>query len=172
VDLPCPLTVIGTVRSARSAPEDTPVQAALNRSEAGTIEVFEPYAAGLEGLDGFDYAWLITWLHAPDRPGPAPMTQVPFLLRPQRREVGIFATRGPRRVNPIGLSLVSLSGIDGREIGFRGVDVVDGTPVIDLKPYVSGFDRPPGPVRCGWFDSVPMPPGVTPAALGEREIGP
>jgi tRNA-Thr(GGU) m(6)t(6)A37 methyltransferase TsaA len=164
----CPLPVIGVVHTSRSTPETTPVQAALNRAEEGTVEIFAPYADGLAGLAGFDYAWLISWLHSPDvddADADVPMTQVPFLLRSEARSMGIFATRGPRRVNPIGLSLVSLRGVSGRDVRFAGVDLLDGTPIIDLKPYVSRFDRPDGEPRCGWFDGVSMPEGVTPAEL-------
>jgi tRNA (adenine37-N6)-methyltransferase len=157
------------------------VQSALNRSERGTLEIFEAFAEGLAGLDGFDYVWLLSWLGdgsatsvgadsadsadndpATERP---PLTQVPFLLRPQQRSMGVFATRGPRRVNPIGLSLVRLLAVSGREVSFAGVDLVDGTPVIDLKPYVTRFDSPPGQPRCGWFDELELTEGVTPADL-------
>lgn len=166
--IPCPLPAIGVVHSSRLTTETTPVQAALNRGEVGTVEIFEAYADGLAGLDGFDYAWLFTWLGSPDVAvaGAPAMTQVPFLLRAEGRRMGIFATRGPRRVNPIGLSLVSLCDISGRFVQFSGVDLLDGTPIIDLKPYVARFDRPAGEVRCGWFDEVALREGVTPADLG------
>lgn len=97
------------------------------------------------------------------------MRQVPFLLRPQPRQIGIFATRGPRRVNPIGLSLIELVDITATGVHFAGVDLIDGTPVIDLKPYVSRFDRPGREPRCGWFDEVTIEDEVTPADLGRRE---
>jgi tRNA-Thr(GGU) m(6)t(6)A37 methyltransferase TsaA len=163
----CPLTVIGVVRSDRATPDTTPVQSSLNRHEEGSVEVAEPYVDGLTGLDGFDYLWLVTWLGRPDSAVSAtpPMVQVPFLLRPQGRPMGVFATRGPRRVNPIGLSLVRLVAIDGAVIRFAGVDLVDGTPVVDIKPYVAQFDHPPGAPRSGWFDDVPMPEAVTPQDL-------
>jgi tRNA (adenine37-N6)-methyltransferase len=162
----CPLPVIGVVRTTRTARQHTPVQAALNRSEQGTLEVAEEYAAGLADLDGFDYAWLLSWLHDhTDRAEPVPMAQVPFLLRRTPRPVGVFATRGPRRVNPIGLSLVRLVGVEGRVVRFAGVDLVDGTPIVDLKPYVPAFDRPAGVPRAGWLDEVPLTDGVTPADL-------
>jgi tRNA (adenine37-N6)-methyltransferase len=175
-----PLTVIGVVRSACTEPENTPIQAALNRAGRGTIEIAEPYREGLAGLDGFGYAWLLTWLHRPagrqdaaerrgDRGGVPPLRQVPFLLRHQRREMGIFATRGPRRVNPIGLSLIELLEVTPQTILFGGVDVIDGTPVIDVKPYVTRFDRPPGDPRCGWFDEVALDEGSTPAGLARPE---
>jgi hypothetical protein len=65
--------------------------------------------------------------------------------------MGIFATRGPRRVNPVGLSLIQLLEVTGQAVTFAGVDLLDGTSVIDIKPYVTRFDRPPGDPRCGWF---------------------
>jgi tRNA (adenine37-N6)-methyltransferase len=63
------------------------------------------------------------------------------------------------------LSLVRLVEVTGSRVRFAGVDLVDGTPVIDIKPYVTRFDRPPGEPRCGWFDATAMPDGVTPADL-------
>ena len=91
----------------------------------------------------------------------------PFLLRRAPRPVGIFATRGPRRVNPIGLSLIQIVRLTSAAIEFAGVDVIDRTPVIDIKPYVSRFDRAPGQPRSGWFDHVSITEGVTPAQLGQ-----
>ncbi len=165
----CPLPIIGVVRTSRMTTETTPVQAALIRDEAATLEIFEPYAEGLAGLDGFDYACLLCWLHEPHvvTDGGPPLTQVPFLMRGAGVAMGIFATRGPRRVNPIGLSLVRLGAITGRFVSFAGVDLLDGTPIVDLKPYVTRFDHPDGVVRCGWFDEVAMPEGATPAELGQ-----
>jgi tRNA-Thr(GGU) m(6)t(6)A37 methyltransferase TsaA len=163
--------VIGVVHTARTTTETTPVQAALNRAELGTIEIFDDFAEGLAGLAGFDYAWLLSWLDRPHagalrEDGTPPLTQVPFLLRAEQRRMGIFATRGPRRVNPIGLSLVEIRGVSGHDVRFAGVDLLDRTPVIDLKPYVTRFDRPDGAPRCGWFDGVDLPAGITPADLG------
>ncbi len=167
MELDVPLQVLGVVRTGRTELEDTPIQAGVNRGEHGTIEIDEAYADGLDGLAGFDYAWLLTWLHRPDNPAAAPaLRQVPFLLRRQQRQVGIFATRGPRRVNPIGLSLIQILKVAGSSISFAGVDLLDGTPVIDLKPFVSRFDRPPGDPRCGWFEQVTIEDGTTPAGLG------
>jgi tRNA (adenine37-N6)-methyltransferase len=162
-----PLPVIGIVRSDYSETEHTPVQSSLNRAAYGTVEIDAAYRDGLDGLDGFDYAWLLTWLHRPHREeDPPALRQVPFLLRPQRRLIGIFATRGPRRVNPIGLSLIRLTEVSGDAVRFAGVDVLDGTPVLDIKPYVTRFDRPPCEPRCGWFDEITMADGSTPAGLG------
>jgi tRNA (adenine37-N6)-methyltransferase len=158
--------VIGIVRTTRTELATTPIQAGLNRAENGTVEISDRYREGLDGLAGFDYAWLLTWLHKLAEPGSdPPLRQVPFLLRSQQREMGMFAMRGPRRINPIGLSLIRLLEVTGATVRFAGVDLVDGTPVIDLKPYVARFDRPAGEPRCGWFDHVPITDGVTPAQL-------
>ena len=164
MELKVPLPVIGIVRTGHHELAATPIQSSLNRAEHGTLEIAEPYRDGLDGLQDFAYAWLLTWLHRPDElAGEVPLRQIPFLLRRQRRRVGVFATRGPRRVNPIGLSLVQVLGVIGQSIRFAGVDLLDGTPVLDLKPYVTRFDRPPGEPRCGWFDELAIADGTTPA---------
>jgi len=163
MELDLRLPVIGVVRTAHAELATTPIQAGLSRAEHGTIEIADRYLEGLDGLAEFDYAWLVTWLHRLAEPdSDPPLRQVPFLLRAQQREKGMFATRTPRRVNPIGLSLIQLLEVTGGTIRFAGVDLLDGTPVIDLKPYVARFDRPPGDPRCGWYDSVPINDGATP----------
>ena len=165
--LTVPLPVIGIIRSQYTDTEHTPIQARLNPAAQAAIELDPQYAAGLDGLAGFDFAWLLTWLHRPrDADRPARLRHVPFLLRAQQRQVGIFATRGPRRINPIGLSLVRLTGVDGATVRFSGVDLIDGTPVLDIKPDVTRFDRPPGEPGCGWFDEIPITDGSTPSRLG------
>ena len=170
MDLNVPLHVIGVVRTSHTELETTPIQSSVNRAEHGAIEIDPRYAEGLDGLAGFDYAWLLTWLDRPDTPGaPTPMRQVPFLLRREQREVGIWATRGPRRVNPIGLSLIQVLEVTGNLVSFAGVDVLDRTPVIDLKPFVTQFDRPQSAPRCGWFDQVAVEEGATPQSLGRQD---
>jgi tRNA-Thr(GGU) m(6)t(6)A37 methyltransferase TsaA len=169
MDSAVPLPVIGVVRTAHTDLAGTPIQARLNRDEQGTVEIDHSYRDGLDGLAGFDYAWLLTWLHMlPEPDGGPPLRQVPFLLRSQQREMGMFAARGPRRINPIGLSLIRILDVTGPVIRFAGVDLLDGTPVIDLKPYVTRFDRAPGEPRCGWYDHVPIGDGSTPARLTPR----
>ena len=114
---------------------------------------------------------MLSWLHRPDGgiSRSVPLRQVPFLLRSRQRQVGIFATRGPRRVNPIGLSLIELLEVTPAAVHFAGVDLIDGTPVIDLKPYVNRFDQPDEEARCGWFDEVTMEDEITPADLGRPD---
>jgi len=159
--------LIGTIRTRHTAFEDTPIQSALNPDDGGIVELDPRYRDAVDGLDEFSHLWLITWLGPlEDDPPPPSLRQVPFLLRRRPRQLGILATRGPRRPNPLGLSLVRLTGVDGTEIHFAGVDMVDGTALVDLKPYVSRFDQPAGAVRCGWLDTVTFDEHVTPASLG------
>jgi tRNA-Thr(GGU) m(6)t(6)A37 methyltransferase TsaA len=166
MDFDVSMHVIGVVRNTHANLGTTPIQSSLNRAEHATIDIDDRYAEGLAGLDGFDYAWMLTWLHTPGEPSrPAPLRHVPFLLQRQQRQMGLFAARGPRRINPIGLSLIQLLDVTGPAVRFAGVDVLDGTPVIDLKPYVTRFDRPPGEPRSGWFDHIELTDGLTPADL-------
>lgn len=167
------LVTIGVVRTGRNDHDSTPVQTALNREEPGEIHLDPVYAAALEGLDGFTHLWIVTWLETPGQAtGPAaPMVQTPFLLRPTGASIGTFAMRGPRRPNPLGLHLVRIErvGLDPPVVHFRGVDMVDGTRVVDLKPWVSRFDLPPDEeVRSGWFDDLHIEK-TTPAELAEQK---
>jgi tRNA (adenine37-N6)-methyltransferase len=132
------------------------------------VELDPRYEDALDGLEEFSHLWLITWLGPLDEPAPEPaLRQVPFLLRRQPRQLGILATRGPRRPNPLGLSLVRLLAIEGRTIHFAGVDMLDGTALVDVKPYASQLDRPTVEVRSGWFDTVTFDGKITPASLDE-----
>ncbi len=119
------------------------MQSALDRVTEGRVEIEPLYADGLDGLDGledFSHIWLLTWLASLDEALPEPvLRRVPLLLRDNSRVFGTFATRGPGYPNPIGLSLVRLQGIDG-------------TVLLDIKPYVTKLEEPAQPVRCGWFD--------------------
>jgi len=151
------LRPIGTIRTRYASFDDTPVQAALNVDEHGVIDLEAPYVDGLEGLGEFSHAWLVTWLGPAEGLAPEPaMRQVPFLLQRTGQEVGIFAMRGPWRPNPIGLSLVRLVGVESPRVTFAGVDMLDGTPLLDLKPYFREADTPIGDVQCGWYDSVDL----------------
>lgn len=166
------VAAIGVVRSAHTRRADTPVQSSLNPDEHAQVQLHPEYAAGLAGLAGFDRMWLITWLGDDDhQPGVADLIQTPFLATTERRHVGVFAMRGPRRPNPLGLSLVRIDAVEGNVVHFSGVDVIDGTLVLDLKPYVTRFDQPGGDVRCGWFDEVAMPHAATPSSLRTSATG-
>lgn len=158
---------IGTIRTSHVTFEDTPVQASLNLDELGVIELDPGYLDATDGLAGFSHAWLVTWLGPQDGSEPAvpDLRQVPFLLRRSGQQVGILAMRGPKRPNPIGLSLARLVEVHGTRIVFGGVDMLDGTPLLDLKPYFRDVDHPNGEVRCGWFDGVDLDGPTTPGDL-------
>ena len=162
---------IGVIRTSHTDRSRTPVQTALNPDEYGSVALEPSYRDGLVELDGFDHVWLLTWLGTEaGSPVPTTMRQVPFLLTAEGREVGLFAMRGPRRPNPIGLHLVRIVEVVGDGFTFAGVDMVDGTPLLDIKPWVASLDIPHGhalvdEVRSGWFDDVDVSRPHTPASL-------
>lgn len=168
------VTPIGEVRTPYQTKSSTPVQTALNPADAGRVVLDQRYLPGLAELDGFDFAWLLTWLTPdPDDPVPVGMQQVPFLLTESPRPIGLFAMRGPRRPNPIGLHLVRIEAVTDDGFRFSGVDMIDRTPLLDVKPWAAPLDVPFGcelapPVRSGWFDSADLGAPHTPASLRER----
>jgi tRNA-Thr(GGU) m(6)t(6)A37 methyltransferase TsaA len=125
---------------------DMPIQPAGASSAPGTAEIFAEYADGLQDLDGFSHVILLYHLHHVRR---VELRVVPFLGSEAR---GVFATRAPSRPNPIGLSIVQLLRVDGATLHLGNLDILDGTPLLDLKPYVPGFDRP-ARARAGWLQS-------------------
>jgi len=165
---PITLRPIGVIHTRYTSFDEVPVQAALNGGEEGVIDLDSRYAEGLDGLADFSHAWLLTWLGPTDgtAPAEAPLRQVPFLLARTQQHVGIFAMRGPRRPNAIGLSLVRVVEVEASRVRFAGVDVVDGTPLLDLKPYFQDADVPAGEVRCGWYETVDLGGPITPRDLG------
>jgi tRNA-Thr(GGU) m(6)t(6)A37 methyltransferase TsaA len=124
-----------------------PVQSALATGVQGTVEVFPEYAAGLGDLEGFGRIWLVYWF---DRAKPAQLVVTPYLDTTPR---GLFATRAPCRPNPIGLSPVRLLGIVGNILQVDGLDILDNTPLLDIKPYVPAFDAFEAK-RVGWCAGV------------------
>lgn len=125
---------IGIIRSPFRTVEGTPIQPAGASGVRGTIELREEFLAGLKDLDGFSHIILI--YHFNLSPGYA-LEVKPFL---DDRLRGVFATRAPKRPNPIGISVVKLIGIEGMILYIEDVDIVDGTPLLDIKPYVPQFD--------------------------------
>jgi tRNA (adenine37-N6)-methyltransferase len=141
------LIAIGVVHTPHRQAAGTPVQAALATGVRGTVEVFPEYAAGLRDLDGFERIWLVYWF---DRAKPAELVVTPYLDTTPR---GLFATRAPCRPNPIGLSAVRLLEVRGNVLYVEGLDILDGTPLLDIKPYVPGFDAFAAG-RIGWLAAV------------------
>ena len=138
------LRPIGIVRSRFSDVVGMPIQAAGAPDEAAVIEVFDDYREGLADIEGFDYLHIIALLHRGTREA---LRVTPFLDDVAR---GVFATRAPARPNRLGLSVVKLLGVAGGHLRIAGNDMVDGTPVLDIKPYVPRFDVRETE-RIGWF---------------------
>lgn len=124
-----------------------PIQPTSDASGPGSIEIHAPFVEGLKDLDGFSHLILLYHLHEVRCMA---LTVTPFLDSIPR---GIFATRAPARPNPIGLSVVKLVRIEGHILYVEDLDVLDGTPLLDLKPYVPEFDHRPG-VKVGWLEQV------------------
>lgn len=138
-------TPIGTIHSPFTEPAGMPIQPAGAAGARGTIVIDEKFRAGLRDLDGFSRIILIYAFH---RSQGYELEVIPFL---DTAPHGVFATRAPRRPNAIGMSIVQLISINDGELVIEGVDVVDGTPLLDIKPYVPEFDSHPDE-RSGWFD--------------------
>lgn len=137
---------IGVARTPFESREGMPIQP--TGAPTGTVEIDDEYVEGLCGLDGFSHCILIYYLHRGD--DGFSTTVEPFL---DDTEHGVFATRAPRRPNPIGISVVEILSVEGDELEVGGIDVLDGTPVLDIKPFVSEFDSPKD-TQDGWLDSV------------------
>ena len=132
---------IGHLETGYSDPGATPSQASLSERTARVV-VDERYRDGLLGLDRYPHLWLVTWLH--DQPDERPLQLVPRATEATGEVQGVFASRAPVRPNPIGLSLVRQLGIEGTVITVAGTDLLDGTPVLDIKPWFADCDLPDG----------------------------
>jgi tRNA-Thr(GGU) m(6)t(6)A37 methyltransferase TsaA len=160
---------IGIIHTEHREPAQTPIQPVCGEGSPGRVEVFSRYAEGLDDVDGFSHLHLIYWLHRAidieaSVVGPSPLKVVPFLDDVPR---GVFATRTPVRPNPLGLSVARLVERRGADLLVEDLDVLDGTPLLDIKPYVEGFDLRLG-TRGGWFEKVSREKFVT---RGERRAG-
>ncbi|MFA6470568.1 MAG: tRNA (N6-threonylcarbamoyladenosine(37)-N6)-methyltransferase TrmO [Candidatus Latescibacterota bacterium] len=140
-------TPIGIIRSEHVTLEQIPIQPAYAKGCNGLAELFPEYGNGLRDLEGFSHVYLIYHFH---KAGPAKLLVKPFL---QNVERGVFATRVPFRPNTIGLSIVELIRREGNVLHLDGVDILDGTPLLDIKPYTDKFDRIET-TRNGWQDEV------------------
>ncbi|WP_214408496.1 tRNA (N6-threonylcarbamoyladenosine(37)-N6)-methyltransferase TrmO [Sphaerisporangium fuscum] len=142
---PVRISPIGHVETGYGRPEDAPPQATENYREQGRVVVYDEYRDGLAGLENCPHIWLLVWLHAQDDDQAAELRCVPRGLTATGEKRGVFSTRSPNRPSRLGMSLVRVVGIDGNVIHFHGVDLVDGTPVLDIKPWVRSTDVPPHP---------------------------
>jgi len=144
---PVTYTPIGVIRSIHQVAEETPIQPVYAPGCSGRAEILPEYAEGLRDLEGFSHLILLYHFH---RAGPAQLIVQPFTDDKPR---GLFSTRHPRRPNPIGLSVVRLVQIEGTTLHLDDVDILDGTPLLDIKPYVRRFDGVADP-RSGWTETV------------------
>jgi tRNA (adenine37-N6)-methyltransferase len=151
---------IGFVRTASVTKVDAPRQPAAAPDSPARIELLpgRNFEHALEDLEGWDYLWIIYWFHLNE--GWRPKVLPP---RSTTGRKGVFATRSPHRPNPLGLSAVRLERVEGLTLHIRGADMVDGTPVLDLKPYVPYTDAHPQ-ARSGWLEEARSVTGAaTPA---------
>lgn len=140
-----PMRPIGIIRSPFTGKESTPIQPTRS-SAVGTVEVYTEFEEGLRDLEGFSHLILLYAFHCSQGYN---LTVKPFL---DDQPHGLFATRYPCRPNPIGLSIVRLLDRKDHILEIEGVDVLDGTPLLDIKPYVPEFDQRTD-VRTGWLEN-------------------
>ena len=134
---------IGFVSSPYREPSEIPKGRGAEHSAEGHIEIHPELETGLTDIEGFSHLFVIWAFHLSrgyELEGIPPLDDIPH---------GVFATRSPFRPNPIGLTVVSLLGREGRRLRVRGLDMVDGTPILDIKPYLSSV--PPEELRRGWL---------------------
>jgi tRNA (adenine37-N6)-methyltransferase len=139
------IQTIGIIRTPFLEASGTPIQAAYGKDIEGRVLLNEAYAAALDDIEGFERLWLIYWM---DRVGQFKPRVVPYR---DTREHGLFATRSPSRPNPIGMSVVCLLRREGSVLHIAGIDILDGTPLLDIKPYIPEFDAHPVS-KAGWLD--------------------
>ncbi len=135
---------IGVIRTPFTNLADMPIQPRGAADTLGRIIIEDRFAEGLEDLDGFSHIYLLYVFH---RATKVALTVTPFMDDQPR---GVFSTRSPLRPNHIGLSIVELIERDGSELTIRGVDILDNTPLLDIKPYIDHFDRVENS-RSGWM---------------------
>jgi tRNA (adenine37-N6)-methyltransferase len=136
---------IGVISTPYKEPKGMPIQGKFKSGVTGTARIFPEYKSGLKDIDGFSHVILIYYFN---RAKEEKLTGSPFL---EDTEHGIFAIRGPNRPNHIGFSIVKLESVKRDMITFSEVDILDGTPLLDIKPYVKYFDSR-DKVKNGWID--------------------
>jgi len=135
---------IGVIHTPFTSLAGMPIQPKGAADIQGTVELFDEFQAGLKDIDGFSHLFLIYLFHQSHG---YKLEVIPFLDKEPR---GLFSTRAPKRPNPIGLSVVQLERVEKNILHVSNIDVLDGTPLLDIKPYVPDFDNFPD-VRTGWI---------------------
>jgi tRNA (adenine37-N6)-methyltransferase len=137
---------IGSVRSPYTDTSQIPKGPGAEHRAEGVLEIFPEYEQGLMDIDGFSHLFVL-WVF--DRAQGSSLIATPPL---DNRPHGVFATRSPQRPNPIGLTVVALIRHEGIQLSVRGVDMLDGTPILDIKPYLSSI--PDAELRRGWLTGI------------------
>ena len=162
---PISLVPIGIIRTPHKNLEGMPIQPSGAEGILGTVEVEESFREGLLDLDGFSHIYLLYFFHLSKSFN---LVVKPFL---DNTPHGVFATRAPKRPNPIGISVVSLLGVDDRTLRVEGVDMADGTPLLDIKPSDRVAFRPIAKreLLSGRYP-FPLPPGESPPLKGKTSL--
>ena len=137
---------IGIIHSEFKEPKGTPIQPRAGEGCEGRIEVFSEFTEGLKDIDGFSHLILVYHFHL--------LKESSLIVKPFMDDYthGIFSTRSPSRPNPIGMSVVQLLKIDGNVLHVKDMDIVDGTPLLDIKPYVPAIDDR-NATKIGWLEN-------------------
>ena len=135
---------IGVVHSPFKEPRGTPIQPSIIKGIKGEVEIFPEYIEGLQDINGFSHIILIYHFHLSTK---SSLKAKPFM---DDKIHGIFAIRGPSRPNPIGISIVRLIKVNSNILDIENLDIVDGTPLLDIKPYVPEFDKAEA-IKIGWL---------------------
>lgn len=138
---------IGVIHTPFKEKEDTPIQGCFSKNSRGSIEVYPEYAEGLKDIEGFSHIFLLYHFH---KAGGCQLIAKPFL---DKEKKGIFSIRYYTRPNPIGISIVKLLKVNGRSLEIGEVDMLDGTPLLDIKPYVPQFDIKEN-TEDGWYKNA------------------
>ena len=138
---------IGVIHSPFKKPDGMPIQPAFAKNAEGVVELQPQFTQGLKDLQDFERIWLLYWF---DR-----VIETKLTVKPFREDVlrGLFSTRAPCRPNPIGLSPVRLLRIEANKLYIADIDVLDGTPLLDIKPYIPEFDCYENS-KCGWMQNL------------------
>lgn len=140
------ITPIGTIKTPFKQLEEMPIQPKGAMRAEGKLILEEAYALGLKDLEGFSHIYLFYHFHKANR---TELTVTPFMDTVPR---GVFATRSPLRPSHIGMSITKIVSISDNIVNVEGIDVLDGTPLLDIKPYIPQFDSV-ADVKTGWMDS-------------------
>ncbi|MGW8192644.1 MAG: tRNA (N6-threonylcarbamoyladenosine(37)-N6)-methyltransferase TrmO [Desulforhopalus sp.] len=139
---------IGIIHTPYTQLASMPIQPGGGTDIIGTLEIFEQFVEGLADLEGFSHIYLLYTFHQAKRTA---LTVIPFMDDIPR---GVFATRSPLRPNHIGISIVELLHVEKNIVTIQNVDILDGTPLLDIKPYIAAFDGV-GQSRSGWMKGSP-----------------